>query len=98
MNSKSSNELTITFDCHGGTEIQNQVVKKGEKLKEPEAPTKEGYEFVGWYVDGEKFDFNTEITKYNLCTLNLELLQHYLLQLLLHYKHQFHKKMLLYIF
>ncbi len=61
--SKSSNELTITFDCHGGTEIQNQVVKKGEKLKEPEAPTKEGYEFVGWYVDGEKFDFNTEITK-----------------------------------
>lgn len=61
VQSGKTNELTITFDCHGGTQVENQKIKKGEKLEEPEAPTKEGYEFIGWYYDGEKFDFAKEI-------------------------------------
>lgn len=61
VQSGKTNELTITFDCHGGTQVENQKIKKGEKLEEPEAPTKEGYEFIGWYYDGEKFDFTKEI-------------------------------------
>ena len=24
-------------------------------------PTREGYRFVGWFIDNEKFDFNTKI-------------------------------------
>lgn len=55
--------LEVTFDCHGGTKIESQKLKKGELLEKPEDPTKEGYEFIGWYYDGEKFDFDQEIDK-----------------------------------
>lgn len=61
VQNKKSDELTVTFDCHGGTQVENQKIKKGEKLEEPEAPTKEGYEFIGWYYDGKKFDFEEDI-------------------------------------
>lgn len=53
--------LEVTFDCHGGTKVESQKLKKGELLEKPEDPTKEGYEFIGWYYDGEKFDFDQEI-------------------------------------
>ena len=39
---------TITFDTNGGTEITSIEVKNGEIVKLPEAPTKDGYKFVGW--------------------------------------------------
>lgn len=54
---------TIKFDSDGGTEIENQTIELNEKIKEPANPTKNGYKFVEWQLDGNKFDFNTEITK-----------------------------------
>ena len=53
----------VEFDSNGGTEVERQIVRNGEKATEPKDPTKDGTEFVAWY-DGENvFDFNTEITK-----------------------------------
>ena len=46
----SKNEVTVTFDTDGGSEIKPVKVQSGTKLEEPKAPTKEYYDFAGWYV------------------------------------------------
>ena len=43
--------FTITFDSKGGTDVPAQNQMYGELLKVPENPTREGYEFTGWYTD-----------------------------------------------
>lgn len=39
----------VSFEANGGTEIPNQVYKKGDKLSLPTNVTKEGLYFEGWY-------------------------------------------------
>ncbi len=56
----------VKFETNGGTEIANKTVTRNSKLAEPEAPTKDGYTFNGWYTDEElteKYDFNKAVTK-----------------------------------
>lgn len=53
-------EFTVTFDTDGGSKVEAKKVKRGEKVT-PEATSKEGFEFVEWQKDGEKFDFETPI-------------------------------------
>jgi len=43
--------FTITFDSCGGTDVAAINQMYGESLEEPEAPTREGYQFTGWYTD-----------------------------------------------
>ena len=43
--------FTITFDSRGGSDIAPQNQMYGELLSVPEDPTREGYEFRGWYID-----------------------------------------------
>ena len=45
-----------------GIDFAEQSVAKNGYAQKPEDPNKEGYEFLGWYLDGEKFDFSTPIT------------------------------------
>ncbi len=61
--SSKGNSIKVTFDSHGGTEVESLKIKKGEIIEEPEEPLKEGYEFIGWYYDGKKFDFSKELDK-----------------------------------
>ncbi|MCI8545489.1 MAG: InlB B-repeat-containing protein [Bacilli bacterium] len=61
--SSKGNSIKVTFDSHGGTEVESLKIKKGEVIEEPEEPLKEGYEFIGWYYDGKKFDFSKELDK-----------------------------------
>lgn len=51
----------VTFDTDGGSLVASQTIEKGDKVDEPAIPEKDGYTFDGWYVNGEKFDFNTTI-------------------------------------
>ena len=54
----------VTFDANGGTPTPDaQTVVKYRAAAEPKAPTKEGYTFAGWQLDGKKYDFNTGVTK-----------------------------------
>lgn len=53
----------VTFDSNGGSEVCTEIVKKNEKVKKPEDPTKEGYVFAGWYYKDELYDFDTPVTK-----------------------------------
>lgn len=43
--------FTIVFDSKGGTDVVSQNQMYGESLDVPEAPTREGYVFTGWYTD-----------------------------------------------
>lgn len=48
---------TVSFNSNGGSEVQTQEIAKHEKATEPQEPTKDGYEFIGWYVGTEKWSF-----------------------------------------
>ena len=56
-------QYKITFDSNGGTSVQSLVVDENGLIVEPEEPTKEGYEFAGWYYNDELYDFGKEVTK-----------------------------------
>ncbi len=43
--------FTITFDSKGGSDVPAQNQMYGQLLEEPEEPTREGYDFTGWYKD-----------------------------------------------
>ena len=51
------NYYTITFDTAGGSSIDSIVVKENDTITKPNDPTKEGYTFLGWYIDDEEFNF-----------------------------------------
>jgi uncharacterized repeat protein (TIGR02543 family) len=51
----------VSFDTYTETIIESQNVKENELVERPKDPTKEGYKFTGWYLDNEKFDFNTKV-------------------------------------
>ena len=42
------NQYTITFDTNGGSEIAPITQDYGTQITTPEAPTREGYTFIGW--------------------------------------------------
>ena len=56
------NKYTVTFDSNGGSEVEEQLVEYMNKAEIPDAPTKEGYRFNGWYIGEKEFDFNSEVT------------------------------------
>ncbi|WP_162200047.1 SpaA isopeptide-forming pilin-related protein [Kallipyga gabonensis] len=56
-------EFVIRFDSKGGSSIANVVVKKGDRLAKPAPdPTREGYNFKGWYLpNGQLYDFSQPV-------------------------------------
>ena len=57
---------TVSFVTNGGSEIDDQSVESGATAVVPESPTREEYQFFGWYADlncTSEFNFNTPITE-----------------------------------
>lgn len=42
-------KYTVTFDSQGGSTVESQSVEKDGKVTEPDAPTRSGYTFAGWF-------------------------------------------------
>ena len=55
---KDAEAWTVTFDPNGGSAVASQTVKDGEKARKPDDPTRNGYTFQGWMLDGARFDFD----------------------------------------
>lgn len=53
--------VNVKFDTDGGSPVSRQIIEKGSAVKEPDTPTKEGYIFVEWQLEKEKFDFTTTV-------------------------------------
>lgn len=62
--------VTITFDSDGGSAVPSQHVIFGQPCDEPETPTKQDLEFLGWKNEGTYFNFNTRL--YGDITLTAE--------------------------
>ena len=58
------NQYQVFFESNGGTSIQEISVSFEDFVTEPVAPTKLGYDFIGWYTDEaltERYDFDSPI-------------------------------------
>lgn len=61
-----TSSYSVTFNTNGGSAIAKETVEANSVLEKPTAPTKEGYDFAGWYTDKELttvYDFTAKITK-----------------------------------
>lgn len=53
---------TVSFNSNGGSAVAAQTVAYGQTATEPANPTKSGYTFAGWYLNGVEYDFATPVT------------------------------------
>lgn len=57
-------KYTINFETNGGSAVESIVLEEGADLVEPEEPTKDGYNFGGWYLDAaltEDYTFESKM-------------------------------------
>lgn len=62
----SSGSYTVKFETNGGSAVKSQSLNKNGVVKEPSAPSRDGYVFEGWYTDREltkKYDFAAKVTR-----------------------------------
>ena len=55
-------EHTVTVDPGNGDEPATYKVEDGKPFTQPDTPTRDGYEFTGWQVDGKDYDFTQPVT------------------------------------
>ncbi len=61
-NCESNVYYSVNFDSAGGSYVARQLVKAGETA-DYRITTRSGYDFLGWYLNGQKYDFNTPVTQ-----------------------------------
>lgn len=44
-------KFNVTFNTLGGSAIETQIVEEGNAVTLPTAPTKDGFDFDGWFID-----------------------------------------------
>ncbi len=59
----STPTYTVEFNTDGGNAVSSVRVKKNKTVAKPEDPTKEGYKFVSWELNGVEYDFTKPITE-----------------------------------
>lgn len=55
-------KYTITFNSDGGSSVSSLEVDENGLVKRPSDPTRDGYKFVGWLLNGKDYDFNTPVS------------------------------------
>ncbi|MBO7078334.1 MAG: InlB B-repeat-containing protein [Bacilli bacterium] len=59
--SESKTYHSVTFEVDGDS--TSLRIEDGKKVEKIEDPTKEGYEFIGWYLDDSPYDFSKAVKK-----------------------------------
>ena len=57
---------TVSFESNGGSSVTAQLVESGKSMAQPANPTKEGYNFKGWFLDSDctiMYDFESTVTE-----------------------------------
>ena len=61
---KDFDEVTVSFNSNGGSAVESQTMLSGNTATQPAVPTKDGFEFAGWYSDSaltNEFNFSTPV-------------------------------------
>jgi uncharacterized repeat protein (TIGR02543 family) len=56
---------TVTFNSNGGTDVTAETIYEGSAASQPTDPTRNNYNFKGWYTDenlSTAYDFTTAVT------------------------------------
>lgn len=56
----------VIFNANNETPLEEVEVEEGKKVSEPEEPIKEGYNFIGWYLNDEKWSFKGYVVTENI--------------------------------
>ena len=59
---RQDDDCIVYYNAMNDSDMIYSIVKKGDSLIEPEIPEKTGYQFEGWYVNNNPFDFKQNIT------------------------------------
>ncbi len=57
----TKNVYKVTIDYNNSNKDTVLDVEHGEKIEEPDIPTRKDYEFRGWYVGDEEYNFDDEV-------------------------------------
>lgn len=52
---------TVTFNSNGGSAVASKTVLAGGRITEPNKPTRDGYTFNGWKLNGSTYNFYTAV-------------------------------------
>ncbi len=63
VNYHEEKEYRVIFVTNSEEKVDSVILKEGELIREPELDDRDGYEFMGWYVNDEKYDFSVPIKK-----------------------------------
>ena len=55
-------QFVVSFNSSGGSYVAPRVVTDGTAVEAPEAPTRVGFTFVRWTLNGNAYDFATPVT------------------------------------
>ena len=52
---------SVTFNSNGGSAVATAYVNSGSAVSEPSAPTRTGYDFVKWQLNGADYSFSSAV-------------------------------------
>jgi hypothetical protein len=62
LESENTKTYSVKFDSNGGTNVKTQNIIENNVVSKPNDPTKDGYNFVEWQLNGKTYDFNTKVS------------------------------------
>ena len=60
-NTTPSLKFTVSYDSNGGSYVPSETVEDGNAARRPNDPVRECYRFMGWYLNGVKYDFSKPV-------------------------------------
>ena len=59
---KVEQDLVVSFNTGGGSTVRSQNISYYEKVSRPSNPSRSGYRFITWNLNGVEYDFNSPVT------------------------------------
>ena len=56
-------QVSVSFDSQGGSPVRTQLINKGSRVTKPQDPTKEGFTFAGWLLNGQAYNFDAQVNQ-----------------------------------